>query len=854
MGIKKLRICAVLLALAFGVPLAIAPSSADAATREYSATETIPVPPATGFQGSGGGDGWAVALTPSGVFNVHHHNSTITVACRKQVDASPCWTAPTKEVVDGTGGTFSTLHPGLHLDQGNGHLYVYGTRSADGVAGVVCIDTAVADANPNPFCGFSALSGAGQSAYGFLTNGVDIGSRFYAVSHDNGSGTATKVLCFDAATVSGCTGQPFAFPEASASGQVNTIAAIGTRLYIPQSGSIGCFDASSVSACAGLWPATAATGFGAPFPLLSNAGAIIGVCNPDGAVPCFALSGSVVATPAGLASAVGSTQYWNGPSVTIGPRVYVPSGTTNAVDCYDYANAAPCPNFPHQLPGAGYMYTVNADPQRPSCLWVNADNGSAQIQNFDAYGGVGCGEGPIRVLASSIVVDSPKCAPTTYTSVAILNPARSQYGSGSVAFADGSGQQIGGIADVPIDATGTANLKGLNLSTTAGLPQFLITLNAPTGTPGSVTVRLTWSGDDDPACNPNPGTVNHYVALGDSYSSGEGNPPFLAGTDTKTNNLATTNVCHRSTAAFGPQAAAASHLSQDSFTFAACSGAILADISESVGGAGQWDARPQLDSIAPVDKPNGAVDQISLTIGGNDLGFADAFTSCVRGLGSNQVFHGDCRHTLNQISTQGLQLLRNGGTIQIDKRDGTWKFCGPGTRSATCGVARIDKGNQKYFVTKTVASLAGMFGKMRDRAPNAHIVVLLYPHLFPTDPPRNCIVGQALSRGGVTHSYTIDRDAAVRFNQIGDDLDAAIMESVTTARSQGVNVDFVETRDAFYGHWVQCINDPNATSDPWINGLVFDNATVLTVSPSPFSFHPNGAGQASFAALYEAKR
>src|SRR5262245_35716911 len=118
---------------------------AAAETITYSADETIPVPPASSFQGSGGGDGSAVALTTTKVFNVHHHNSTITVACRNQSDASQCWTSPTKTVSDDSGGTFATLHPGLHLDLGSGRLYVYATRNSDNVGGVVCIDTSVPD-------------------------------------------------------------------------------------------------------------------------------------------------------------------------------------------------------------------------------------------------------------------------------------------------------------------------------------------------------------------------------------------------------------------------------------------------------------------------------------------------------------------------------------------------------------------------------------------------------------------------------------------------------------------------------------------------------------------------------------
>lgn len=586
---------------------------ASAATTTYSAEETIPVPPASGFQGSGGGDGWAVALTPTAVFNVHHHNSTISVACRKQVDASQCWTAQTKEATDTTGRRFSTLHPGLHMDQTTGFLYVYGTRDADGVGGVVCLDTAVADADPNPFCGFTALTAPGQSSYGYLTNGVSVGHNFYAVDHDNGSGVGAKVLCFDAATAAACPGQPYSADvgSGSAGGSANTISAIGVRLYLPSSGNIGCFDTASATECAGAWPAAASTGYGAPFPRLDASGAAIGVCNPDGTVPCFDLSGSVVPTPAGLASTVGYTQYWNGPALSLGPRIYVPSGTTDTVACYDYATEATCQNFPHAVPGASYMYTVNPDPQRPTCIWVNADNGPAQIQNFDAFGGVGCGEGPIRVLASSIVVNSPECTPTTYSSLAVLEPTRTQYGSGFVAFEDGSGQPLPGVGDVSINDAGVADLRGLDLNTAAGLPHFLITLTDPVGTPGSVTVRLTWTGEEASACDPGgPGLAEYrYVALGDSYSSGEGTYDYDAHKEGAR--------CHRGPTSW-PRIMEAKVSELVEIDHKACTGAKTVNLLD------DYHANPpQIPSV-----PDPDTELVTITIGGNDVGFAGILQSC----------------------------------------------------------------------------------------------------------------------------------------------------------------------------------------------------------------------------------
>ncbi|AVZ72173.1 lipase [Streptomyces lunaelactis] len=91
-----------------------------------------------------------------------------------------------------------------------------------------------------------------------------------------------------------------------------------------------------------------------------------------------------------------------------------------------------------------------------------------------------------------------------------------------------------------------------------------------------------------------------YVALGDSYSSGLGAGSY----DSSSGN------CKRSSRAY-PKLWAAAH-SPSSFAFTACSGARTGDVT-----AGQ---------LAPLSS---ATDLVSLTIGGNDAGFADVMTTCV---------------------------------------------------------------------------------------------------------------------------------------------------------------------------------------------------------------------------------
>jgi hypothetical protein len=544
-------IVAVILALA-GMVAVMSPGPASAAgTVTYSATQTIPVPPASTYAGSGGGDGWAIALSSTAVYNVFHHSSSLTVACHLQSDASPCWSPET--ITDASGNQFATSgHPGLWLDQSTGKLYIFATRD-DSTGGVVCIDTTQAATNPNPFCGFTALTAVGDSPVDTGISGLSepalISNRWYAFNYVPGvpvSGDQNALLCFDVSAKTACASQPFAVSFGAGNINAGTfpepqLAAIGGRVVVTASVDSGdqlsCFDPSLLHTCSGTWPIDVpgyASSYGAPFPLLSGDGSVLGVCLPTGSDPCYDLSGASAATPSGMTAAIPATSGWNGQAFVLGPRVYIPNGNSDEVDCYDASTNAACMNFPKAMPNLGLLYTVNSDPQRPTCVWVNSDNGGGQIQNFDAYTSGACGQGPIRVLASSFVVPTQLCQPASYTSLQVTSPAPGSYTSGTVSFQDGDANPLVGVPDKPLDATGSVDLSGLNLSTSVGLPQFLITLNGAQGTPGAVTVKLTWTGTDDPSCI-GPGTTvsqtgsstpdmdggiwSGYVAQGDFSSS-----------------------------------------------------------------------------------------------------------------------------------------------------------------------------------------------------------------------------------------------------------------------------------------------------------------------------------------------
>lgn len=142
-----------------------------------------------------------------------------------------------------------------------------------------------------------------------------------------------------------------------------------------------------------------------------------------------------------------------------------------------------------------------------------------------------------------------------------------------------------------------------------------------------------------------------YVALGDSYSSGVGSGSYLSsGGD-----------CKRSTKSY-PYLWQAAH-SVSSFSFLACSGATTSDVMSG-----------QLSTLTS------ATDLVSISVGGNDAGFADVMTTCV---------------------------------LQSD---------------ATC-LARID--TARAFVDSTLPGrLDTVYSAIRAKAPAARVVVLGYPRFY----------------------------------------------------------------------------------------------------------------------------
>jgi hypothetical protein len=453
-----------------------------------------------------------VALSSTKVYNVFHHSGSLAVECHVQSDASVCPGYP-KTITDGPSNHFATsIAPGLYLNQANGYLYVPVVRTPDLTGGIACIDTNSSSANP--FCGFTALTPVGESPItgtSGLSAPVQIGMKWYVFNEVVGapSGAGDKMLCFSLKTFAACPGQPYVVDlgglnlSLDSYGYSIPMGYAGTNIY-PQlhgtSNKLGCFNTKTHATCAGSWPVDIASYGDSPFPKLNASGSPVGVCLHISGTPCFTPTGASSPTPAALPTAMSPGSYdFDGQPVVIGARVYAPNDSTNAVECFNFATNQGCPNFPHTFSNLGLLYTVNRDPFRSSCLWVNADNGADQIQNFDAFSGGGCADAPYRVFAATIVASPHQCIPAKYTSLSVVSPAYTAYTSGKVDFQNSNGVPIAGIPTHNL-VKGKTSLADLHLSTDDKLPQFLITLTGASSTLKSITVKVEWAGKYSPAC------------------------------------------------------------------------------------------------------------------------------------------------------------------------------------------------------------------------------------------------------------------------------------------------------------------------------------------------------------------
>jgi lysophospholipase L1-like esterase len=135
-----------------------------------------------------------------------------------------------------------------------------------------------------------------------------------------------------------------------------------------------------------------------------------------------------------------------------------------------------------------------------------------------------------------------------------------------------------------------------------------------------------------------------YVALGDSYAAGPLIPDQVNA------------PCQRSDHNYPGLVALDLHIA--AFRDVSCSGATTGDFAGSQTGAGGVAVAPQLDAVTPDAK------LVTLTIGGNDIGFGTIVTTCLE-LSSTNPFGSPCESAMNAGGTDRIVTAINATAPKI---------------------------------------------------------------------------------------------------------------------------------------------------------------------------------------------
>ncbi len=163
---------------------------------------------------------------------------------------------------------------------------------------------------------------------------------------------------------------------------------------------------------------------------------------------------------------------------------------------------------------------------------------------------------------------------------------------------------------------------------------------------------------------------------------------------------------------------------------------------------------------------NSSTNLVTITIGGNDAGFSTVIEDCA-------AWYFPCQSAINNADS----FIQN----QL-----------PGLLNTT-------------------------YADVRSHAPNAHVVVLAYPHLF------------------TSNGATCNFDALTSSHEEELNTSADLLDGVISKQASAHGFTYVDPRNAFNSHEI-------CSSSEWLNGLS---------NPLSESFHPNVQGQAEFASLIE---
>ncbi len=379
-------------------------------------------------------------------------------------------------------------------------------------------------------------------------------------------------------------------------------------------------------------------------------------------------------------------------------------------------------------------------------------------------------------------------------------------------------------AGCPFGTTGYegpgVSFANIDANTQSGTVQF-----SPAIPPGGHTYfSLEEALSTVPPYDFSPGAT--YAALGDSFSAGEGNAPYGWGSA-----FSSSNKCDRSaSSAYPPLLDAFASLGP--IAFVACSGAVTEDLFQyniegNVTPDGSLEPAQLCGAMGATSCPSGTLPWLSpttktvtLTIGGNDVGFEEVLEECIK------------------VSVGPFDFSQGKGDCLRDHKL---------SREVYARIAALaGHGNARPPNGGGIISIADILSSIHQAAPNAHVYIAGYPLLFPLSGPHdnNCKVGTVK----VTNAFVLTgvHDATIKFHdQVDLDLAGLALNDVISAaaRSAGAWATYVNPLLQFDEH-AFC-----GKQSLWFNELYaeYDFKSGKRTSLFPGSLHPNSGGQLGYA-------
>ncbi len=247
----------------------------------------------------------------------------------------------------------------------------------------------------------------------------------------------------------------------------------------------------------------------------------------------------------------------------------------------------------------------------------------------------------------------------------------------------------------------------------------------------------------EPPSSRSPSNGQQYVALGDSYTSA----PYVPTTDPD-------DGCLRSDGNYPHLVAARLGYALDDVSCAGATSASMVGVQQTANGQ---TASAQFDAIGP------GTDLVTLGIGGNDIGLFPAVGTC----------------------------------FSLAATDPTGSPCTDQLRGTRQDLARRVRGVEDR--------IAAVVDGIRDRAPEAQVIVVSYPQLFPETGTCDAL---PLADGDYAYLRAVN---------------AALSRSME-AGARAEDADVVDVLSLSKGHSV-------CSDDPWVNGVEDDPGAALALHP-----------------------